>query len=140
MFLARQAKATDLIIDLGIYLHTIELLIRNLRPEWDSIERYFLRLASNDVTEKQAAAQAIREACQIVAKKSKLVKGSDLVGANAIAEILSQIAIEMVVSLIPADAAGYQNCVEQIDDWGWAKLLESVRSTSVYIACDLFTG
>jgi hypothetical protein len=140
MFLARQAKATDLIIDLGIYLHTIELLIRNLRPEWDSIERYFPLLASNDVTTKQAASQSIREACQVVAKKSKLVKGSDLISANAIAEILSQIAIEMLTSLIPTDAAGYQNCVEQIDDWGWAKLLQSVRSTSIYIACDLFTG
>jgi hypothetical protein len=140
MFLARQAKATDLIIDLGVYLHTVELLIRNLRPEWDSIERYFTQLASNNVTDKQAAAQAIMEACQIVAKKSKLVKSGDLIGANAIAEILSQVAIEMLTALIPIDAARYQECVEQIDDWGWAKLLESVRSTSIYIACELFTG
>ena len=140
MFLARQAKATDLIIDLGIYLHTVELLIRNLRPEWDSIERYFLQLASNDILTKQAAAQGIREACQVVAKKSKLVKGGDLVGANAIAEILSQVAIEMLTALIPVEAERYQECVEQIDDWGWAKLLESVQSTSIYIACELFTG
>jgi hypothetical protein len=140
MFLARQAKATDLIIDLATYLHTVELLIRNLRPEWDSIERYFPRLASNDVEAKQAAAQAIREACQAVAKKSKLVKGGDVVGANAIAEILSAVAIEMLTALIPTDAEKYQECVEQIDDWGWAKLLESVQSTSVYIACELFTG
>jgi hypothetical protein len=140
LFLARQAKATDLIIDLGIYLHTVELLIRNLRPEWDSIERYFVQLASNDITTKQAAAQAIGEACQIVAKKSKLVKGGNLVSANAIAEILSEVAIEMFAALIPTDAEKYQSCVEQIDDWGWAKLLESVRSTSVYIACELFTG
>ena len=140
LFLARQAKATDLIIDLGIYLHTVELLIRNLRPEWDSIERYFPQLASNDISKKQAAAQAIREACQVVAKKSKLVKGGDLVGANAIAQILSQIAIEMLTALIPIDAQKYQECVEQIDDWGWAKLLESVQFTSVYIACELFTG
>jgi hypothetical protein len=140
LFLARQAKATDLIIDLGIYLHTVELLIRNLRPEWDSIERYFSQLASNDLTTKQAAAQSIREACQIVAKKSKLVKGGDVVGANAIAEILSQIAIEMLTALIPIDIAYHQACVEQIDDWGWAKLLESVQSTSIYIACELFAG
>jgi|GEM_PF-2517105 len=140
LFLARQAKATDLIIDLGIYLRTVELLIRNLRPEWDSIERYFTQLASNDITTKQAAAQSIREACQIVAKKSKLVKSGDLVGANAIAEILSQVAVEMLMALIPTDATKYQECVEQIDDWGWAKLLESVQSTSVYIACELFTG
>jgi hypothetical protein len=140
LFLSRQAKATDLIIDLGIYLHTVELLIRNLRPEWDSIERYFPQLASNDLGRKQAAAQAMREACQIVAKKSKLVKGGDLVGANAIAEILSAVAIEMLTALIPADTDRYQQCVEQIDDWGWAKLLESVQSTSVYIACELFTG
>ncbi len=140
MFLARQAKATDLIIDLAIYLHTVELLIRNLRPEWDSIERYFPDLASNNVSDKQAAAQSIRAACQVVAKKSKLVKGGDLVGANAIAEILSQVAIEMLTALIPVDTDQYQECVEQIDDWGWAKLLESVQSTSVYIACELFTG
>jgi hypothetical protein len=140
MFLARQAKATDLIIDLGIYLHTVELLIRNLRPEWDSIERYFAQLASNNILDKQAAAQGIREACQVVAKKSKLVKGGDVVGANAIAEILSQIAIEMLTALIPVDAERYLECVEQVDDWGWAKLLESVQSTSVYIACELFTG
>ncbi|MCY7366730.1 MAG: hypothetical protein LH474_01075 [Chamaesiphon sp.] len=140
MFLARQAKATDLIIDLATYLHTVELLIRNLRPEWDSIERYFPRLASNDVQVKQAAAQAIREACQAVAKKSKLVKGGDVVGANAIAEILSAVAIEMLTALIPINAEKHQECVEQIDDWGWAKLLESVQSTSVYIACELFTG
>jgi hypothetical protein len=140
MFLARQAKATDLIIDLATYLHTVELLIRNLRPEWDSIERYFPRLASNEVQVKQAAAQAIREACQAVAKKSKLVKGGDVVGANEIAEILSAVAIEMLTALIPTDAEKYQECVEQIDDWGWAKLLESVQSTSVYIACELFTG
>ncbi len=140
MFLARQAKAIDLIIDLGIYLHTVELLIRNLRPEWDSIERYFPQLASNDITQKQAAAQAIREACQVVAKKSKLVKGGDLVGANAIAEILSQVAIEMLTALISSDAEKYQECVEQIDEWGWAKLLESVQSTSIYIACELFIG
>jgi hypothetical protein len=140
MFLARQAKATDLIIDLATYLHTVELLIRNLRPEWDSIERYFPRLASNEVEVKQAAAQAIREACQAVAKKSKLVKGGDVVSANAIAEILSAVAIEMLTALIPTDAEKYQECVEQIDDWGWAKLLESVQSTSVYIACELFTG
>jgi hypothetical protein len=140
MFLSRQAKATDLIIDLGTYLHTVELLIRNLRPEWDSIERYFPRLANHDVKEKQAAAQAIREACQAVAKKSKLVKGGDLVGANAIAEILSQVSIEMLTALIPVDAEKYQECVEQIDDWGWAKLFESVQSTSIYIACELFTG
>jgi hypothetical protein len=140
LFLARQAKATDLIIDLGIYLHTVELLIRNLRPEWDSIERYFSQLASNDITTKQAAAQSIREACQIVAKKSKLVKGGSLVGANAIAEILSQIAIEMLTALIPIDMDRHQECLEQIDDWGWAKLLESVQYTSVYIACELFAG
>jgi hypothetical protein len=140
MFLSRQAKATDLIIDLATYLHTVELVIRNLRPEWDSIERYFPRLASNDVAEKQAAAQAIREACQAVAKKSKLVKGGDVVGANAIAEILSAVAIEMLTALIPINAEKHQECVEQIDDWGWAKLLESVQSTSVYIACELFTG
>ncbi len=140
MFLARQAKATDLIIDLATYLHIVELLIRNLRPEWDSIERYFPRLASNDVQAKQAAAEAIREACQAVAKKSKLVKGGDVVGANAIAEILSAVAIEMLTALIPIDAEKHQECVEQIDDWGWAKLLESVQSTSVYIACELFTG
>jgi hypothetical protein len=140
MFLARQAKATDLIIDLGIYLHTVDLLIRNLRPEWDSIERYFPRLTSNDIADKQAAAQAIKEACQVVAKKSKLVKGGGLVGANAIAEILSQVAIEMLTALIPVDAERYQECVEQIDDWGWAKLLESVQFTSIYIACELFTG
>jgi hypothetical protein len=140
MFLARQAKATDLIIDLATYLHTVELVIRNLRPEWDSIERYFPRLASNDVQAKQAAAQAIREACQAVAKKSKLVKGGDVVGANAIAEILSAVAIEMLTALIPIDAEKYQECVDQIEDWGWAKLLESVQSTSVYIACELFTG
>jgi hypothetical protein len=140
LFLSRQAKATDLIIDLGIYLHTVELLIRNLRPEWDSIERYFSQLASNDLTTKQAAAQSIREACQIVAKKSKLVKGTDVVSANAISEILSQIAIEMLTALIPVDTARHQACVEQIDDWGWAKLLESVQSTSIYIACELFAG
>jgi hypothetical protein len=140
MFLARQAKATDLIIDLGLYLHNVELLIRNLRPEWDSIERYFSQLASNDLTHKQAAAQSIMEACQIVAKKSKLVKGSDLIGANAIAEILRAVAIEMVTALVPSDSAKYRSCVEQIDDWAWAKLLESVRSTSIYIAGELFTG
>ncbi len=140
LFLARQAKATDLIIDLGIYLHTVELLIRNLRPEWDSIERYFSQLASNDLMTKQAAAQSIREACQIVAKKSKLVKNTDVVSANAISEILSQIAIEMLTALIPVDTDRHQACVEQIDDWGWAKLLESVQSTSIYIACELFTG
>lgn len=140
MFLARQAKATDLIIDLGIYLHTVELLIRNLRPEWDSITRYFPRLASNDIREKQLAAEGIREACQVVAKKSKLVKGGDIVGSNAISEILSQVAIEMLTALIPVDADHYQECVTQIDDWGWAKLLESVQSTSIYIACELFTG
>jgi hypothetical protein len=140
MFLARQAKATDLIIDLGIYLQSIELLIRYLRPEWDSIERYFPRLASNDIKEKQAAAQAIREACQAVAKKSKLVKGGDVVGANAIAEILSQVAIDMVTALIPVTADKYPVCIEQIDDWGWARLLESVQSTSVYVACELFIG
>ena len=155
LFLARQAKATDLIIDLGIYLHTVELLIRNLRPEWDSIERYFPQLAINDVEKKQAAAQAIKEACQVVAKKSKLVKGGDLVGANAISEILTEIAIDMLAALIPpqpnvdalTDPEAVQrwqqqdrSCRNQIDDWGWAKLLESVQSTSVYIACELFTG
>jgi hypothetical protein len=140
LFLARQAKATDLIIDLGIYLHTVELLIRHLRPEWDSIERYFPQLASNDISKKQAAAQAIKEACQVVAKKSKLVKGGDLVGANAIAQILSQIATEMLTALVPTTSQQYPQCVEQIDDWGWAKLLESVQFTSVYIACELFTG
>jgi hypothetical protein len=140
MFLSRQAKAIDLIIDLASYLHTVELLIRFLRPEWDSIERYFPQLASNNVTEKQAAAQAIADACRVVGKKSKLVKGGDLVSANAIAEILSQVAVEMLVALMPKDEAKCQACVEQIDDWGWAKLLESVQSTAVYIACDLFTG
>ncbi len=140
MFLARQAKATDLIIDLGIYLHTVELLIRNLRPEWDSIERYFPQLASNEIKKKQAAAQAIREACQVVAKKNRLVKNGDLISANAIAEILSQVAIEMLTALIPTDTEAYRDCVEQIDDWGWAKLFESVQLTSVYIACELFTG
>jgi hypothetical protein len=140
MFLARQAKATDLIIDLGLYLHNVELLIRNLRPEWDSIERYFSQLDCRDLNQKQAAAQSIMEACQIVAKKSKLVKGSDLIGANAIAEILKTVAIEMVTALVPIDSDKYRSCVEQIDDWAWAKLLESVRSTSIYIAGELFTG
>jgi hypothetical protein len=140
MFLARQAKATDLIIDLGLYLHNVELLIRNLRPEWESIERYFAQLASSDLNHKQAAAQSIVEACQIVAKKSKLVKSSDIIGANAIAEILRAVAIEMIAALVPIDSEQYRSCVEQIDDWAWAKLLESVRSTSIYIAGELFTG
>ncbi len=140
MFLARQAKATDLIIDLGLYLHNVELLIRNLRPEWESIERYFPQLASDRIIDKQAAAQSIVEACQVVAKKSKLVKGGDLVGANAISEILREVTVEMVTALIPIDTDKHRECVEQIDDWAWAKLLESVRSTSIYIACELFTG
>jgi hypothetical protein len=140
MFLARQAKAIDLIIDLGSYLHTVELLIRSLRPEWDSIEHYFSQLASNDLAEKQAAAQAIMAACQAVGKKSKLVKGGDLVSANAIAEILSEVAIEMVTALIPDDDEQNRLWIEQIDHWGWAKLLESVQYTSIYIACELFTG
>jgi hypothetical protein len=140
MFLTRQAKATDLVIDVGLYLHTVELLIRTLRPEWESIERYFPQLTSNDVAIKQAAARFIAEACQVVGKKSKLVKNGDLITANAIAEILSQVAIEMVTALIPVEAELHQECVKQIDDWGWAKLLESVRSTSVNIACELFTG
>lgn len=140
MFLTRQAKATDLIIDVGLYLHTVELLIRTLRPEWESIERYFSQLASNDVEVKQAAAGGIAEACRVVAKKSKLVKNGGLVSANAIAEILSQVAIEMVTVLVPVDVEQHQECVKQIDDWGWVKLLESVRSTSVNIACELFTG
>jgi hypothetical protein len=140
MFLTRQAKAQDLIIDVGLYLHTVELLIRTLRPEWESIERYFPQLASNDVAVKQAAALGIAEACQVVGKKSKLVKNGDLVTANAIAEILSQVAVEMVTALIPVEAEQHQECVKQIYNWGWAKLLESVRSTSVNIACELFTG
>ena len=140
MFLARQAKAIDLVIDLASYLHTVELLIRYLRPEWDSIERYFPQLASNNILEKQAAAQAILAACQAVGKKSKLVKGGDLVSANAISEILSEVAIEMLTALIPTDEERHQVSIEQIDDWGWAKLLESVQSTAVYIACELFTG
>ncbi len=140
MFLTRQAKATDLIIDVGLYLHTVELLIRTLRPEWESIERYFSQLACNDVAAKQAAAWGIAEACQVVAKKNKLVKNGDLVTANAIAEILSQVAIEMVEALIPVESEYHQECVKQIVDWGWVKLLESVRSTSVNIACELFTG
>jgi hypothetical protein len=140
MFLTRQAKAIDLVIDVGLYLHTVELLIRTLRPEWESIERYFPQLTSNDVAVKQAAAWGIAEACQVVGKKSKLVKNGDLITANAIAEILSQVAIEMVTALIPVEAELHQECVKQIDDWGWAKLLESVRSTSVNIACELFTG
>jgi hypothetical protein len=140
MFLTRQAKAQDLIIDVGLYLHTVELLIRTLRPEWESIERYFPQLAQNDVAAKQAAAAGIAEACQVVGKKSKLVKNGDLVTANAIAEILSQVAIEMVTALIPVEAKLHQECVKQIVDWGWAKLLKSVRSTSVNIACELFTG
>jgi hypothetical protein len=139
MFLTRQAKAQDLVIDVALYLHTVELLIRTLRPEWESIERYFPQLAQNDVTAKQAAAGGIAEACQVVAKKSKLVKNGDLVTANAIAEILSQVAVEMVTALIPIDGEQHQECVKQIYDWGWAKLLESVRSTSVNIACELFT-
>jgi hypothetical protein len=140
MFLTRQAKAIDLVIDVGLYLHTVELLIRTLRPEWESIERYFPQLTSNDVAVKQAAAWGIAEACQVVGKKSKLVKNGDLITANAIAEILSQVAIEMVTALIPVEADLHQECVNQIDNWGWAKLLESVRSTSVNIACELFTG
>jgi hypothetical protein len=63
-----------------------------------------------------------------------------VVGANAIAEILSQVAIEMVTALIPVTADSYPACVEQIDDWGWVRLLESVQSTSVYVACELFIG
>ncbi len=140
MFLTRQAKATDLIIDVGLYLQTIELLIRSIRPEWDSIERYFSQLASNNLAAKQAAARGIAEACQVVARKSKLVKGGELVSANAISEILSQVAVEMVTALIPTDAETHQECTKQIYDWGWAKLLESVQSTSIYIACELFTG
>jgi hypothetical protein len=140
MFLTRQAKAQDLVIDVGLYLHTVELLIRTLRPEWESIERYFPQLAQNDVAAKQAAAGGIAEACQVVGKKSKLVKNGDLVTANAIAEILSQVAVEMVTALIPVDGEQHQECVKQIYHWGWAKLLESVRSTSVNIACELFTG
>ena len=138
--MTRQAKATDLVIDLGLYLHTVELLIRTLRPEWESIERYFPQLTQNDVTAKQAAAWGIAQACQVVGKKSKLVKNGDLVTANAIAEILSQVAVEMVTALIPVEADLHQECVKHIDDWGWAKLLESVRSTSITIACELFTG
>ena len=76
----------------------------------------------------------------MVGKKSKLVKNGDLVTANAIAEILSQVAVEMVTALIPVEADLHQECVKHIDDWGWAKLLESVRSTSITIACELFTG
>ena len=119
---------------------SVELLIRTLRPEWESIERYFTQLTSNDVSVKQAAAWGIAEACQVVGKKSKLVKNGDLVTANAIAEILSQVAIEMVTALVPLESPQHPECVKQIEDWGWAKLLESVRSTSVNIACELFTG
>jgi hypothetical protein len=139
MFLARQAKAIDLIIDLGSYLHIVELLIRSIRPEWESIANYLRKIESNNVGDKQAAAQSIHDACQVVAQKHKLVKDG-IVGVKVIPELFTAIAIEMVTALIPEDTEKQQECIGQIYDWGWVKLLQSAQSTAIYIACDLFVG
>jgi hypothetical protein len=139
MFLARQAKMVDLIIDLGSYLHIVELLIRSLRPEWESLARPFRQIESNNVGDKQAAAQSIYDACQVVARKHKLVKDGS-VGAKVIPELFTAIAIEMVAALIPEDTEQQQECIGQIYDWGWVKLLQSAQSTAIYIACELFVG
>jgi hypothetical protein len=139
MFLTRQAKMTDLIIDLSTYLHIVELLIRSLRPEWESIDRYLKQIESNNVSDKQAAANFIHDACQVIARKHKLVKDGS-VGVKVIPELFTAIVIEMVTALIPQDTEKQQECIGQIYDWGWVKLLESSQSTAIYIACELFVG
>jgi hypothetical protein len=140
MFLSRQAKAADLIIDLGAYLHLVELLIRSLRPEWDSIAKARHQLAGErQIAGKLAAAEAIASACAIVAQKTKLVK-TNLVSPTIVPEILGEIASEMTIALLPSESERQEECLQHIYGWGWAKLFDAIEVTSIYIACELFTG
>jgi hypothetical protein len=153
MFLARQPKGIDLIIDLANYLQKIDLILNHVRPNWESLEEEFKRILysnswtnSQDNTKKkvkQKLAAVIKKSCADVASKTKLVS-TDITSKDTLYNRLGDVGKQMISALIPgskeSDNKLRKAMIDEMEDWGWTLILEAAQYTSIYISNELFGG
>jgi hypothetical protein len=153
MFLARQPKGIDLIIDLANYLQKIDLILNHVRPNWESLEEEFKRILysnswtnSQDNTKKkvkQKLAAVIKKSCADVASKTKLVS-TGITSKDTLYNRLGDVGKQMISALIPgskeSDNKLRKAMIDEMEDWGWTLILEAAQYTSIYISNELFGG
>ena len=144
MFLARQPKGINLVVDLVAYLQKIILILNHIKPDWDDIDREMTAiLSSQDSSYKQELAEDIKKTCRTAARKSKLYKDG-VTQADTLFTRLSAIGADMAEYLIYGDDAESVKLREEIkkhfNDWAWVLILESVKYSSIYVSSELFGG
>jgi hypothetical protein len=153
MFLARQPKGIDLIIDLVNYLQKVQLILDHVKPNWKSLKNEFkgilyssthVGLENNTKREiKESLAAIIRRSCKDVASNTKLCK-EGVTDEDTVFNRLSGVGKQMISALIPegdkSDNDLREAMLKEMENWGWAIILEAAQYTSIYISSELFGG
>lgn len=131
MFLARQPFMPRLLQELSRILAKIEALFRQLSPVWENLpERYQALLSQKHPEQKKEAAVHIAQYCDYV-KSSPLMRHSPLRNLN-IKDLLVEIGVAMNSVLF--SQADQDVCRCHYEDWAWARLLEQLQYTEVYLS------
>ena len=156
MFLPRQPKAVDLIVDTAIYLNKLDILFRQLRPQWKVIEEEFEYLQLDDIDRKVAAVKTISKDCFASALSSPLVQMKIIflkteeraepdnpkilreVTISPIEQWLVDIGKDMGRVLHSHEPELQEKFNTHWQQWGWATLFEFDQYVSISISCDLF--
>jgi hypothetical protein len=156
IFLARQPKAVDLIVDTAIYLNKLDILFRQLRPQWKVIEEEFEYLQLDDIDRKVAAVKTISKDCFASALSSPLVQMKIIflkteeraepdnpkilreVTISPIEQWLVDIGKDMGRVLHNHEPELQEKFNTHWQQWGWATLFEFDQYVSISISCDLF--
>jgi hypothetical protein len=144
MFLARQPKGINLVIDLVAYLQKIILILNHVKPDWDDIDTEIADiLKSQDTNRNKELAEDIKKICMTAARKSKLYK-DEVTKADTLFQRLSAIGEDMAEYLIYGDDAESiklrQEIKDHFKDWAWVLILESSKYSSIYVSSELFGG
>jgi hypothetical protein len=144
MFLARQPKGINLVIDLVTYLQKIILILNHIKPDWDDIDPAITEvLNSQDSGYKTEQAEDVNKTCIAIARKSKLYQ-DDITKADTLFQRLSAIGEDMAEYLIYGDDAESiklrQEIKDHFKDWAWVLILESAKYSSIYVSSELFGG
>jgi hypothetical protein len=156
IFLARQPKAVDLIVDTATYLNKLDILFRQLRPQWKIIEEEFEYLQLDDIDRKIAAAKTISKDCFASALSSPIVQMGMIslkieerpepnnpkilreVTISPIEQWLVDIGKDMGKILHSHEPELQEKFNTHWQQWGWATLFEFDQYVSISISCDLF--
>src|SRR5262249_13586791 len=112
-------------------------LFRHLSPDWDSlpVARHKL-LDSSPVKEKQDAAEEIASACKYYQQKVPIFPQSASREEPHLPTLLVSIGAAMSETLFPEPHRA--KVIEHFEQWAWARLLEQVQCSEVFLSLNLF--